>query len=336
MALEVNRPSGPEYKQTSVPTNKTLGNLWFNPNGGNCSMSNGEAYGGEYKRVGIAGYVAGGGVETSIEKLTFYTEDITVIASSLTQEQNDSATNICNLEKGFFVGGNQNGTKLTFSTGVTSAVASLISSKRGGASGFHSDNYGYVANGVNDSSVLLASADKINFSTDSFSETLATVGVPVAYSDGTQSGSSGYVFAGSLNASNTVLTSTVQKLTFSNDAVSSLSNNVSVARYHGASGQSDVRGYYASGTISGGPSVTTTLNRLVFSNDAISVISHGITGINSYCGFSSYMNTYFAGGYTGVTLDIVLRLYFTTEFYSLLAETLTTPRYSHCSVENLN
>jgi hypothetical protein len=195
---------------------------------------------------GTAGYIAGGdktegGVSyrTSIDKLTFSNDTISVLGATLSQMQTQWAGSANSGTAGYYAGGYNNGSptgstivKLLFSNETRSNLSTTlgVSNMTSNASHANSGTASYWLGGFDSS--ITGAIQKLPFSTESRSTLGATITArdwPTGFS---KSGTAGYTQGGnqrngSYMSPNTVTIS--DKLAYSNDTVSSAGSLINAA-----------------------------------------------------------------------------------------------------------
>jgi len=236
--------------------------------------------------------------------------------------------------KGYFAGGTDSSfiivataDKLTYSTDTTVAqtTANLSQAKSNMAGVSEKLTKGYFAGGVSTGSTIVATADKLTYSTDT---TVAQVSANISQARDQLVGCSGDSTKGYFAGGNTgSRVTTADKITYSIDTtVAQTTANLSQARQNLA-GISDgsTKGYFAGGQNSGGNAVTTA-DKLIFSNDTtaaqttanLSQARYGLAGCNG-----NSTNGYFAGGTTNSSnlLSTADKLTYSTD--TTIAQTTT-------------
>jgi hypothetical protein len=259
-----------------------------------------------------AGYFAGGTtgtIVTTADKLK-YSTDTTVAQTSanLSQGRHSLAGVSEGSIKGYFAGGST-GTivatadKLTYSNSTTVAQtsANLIQdiSRLGGCSG--EGTKGYFAGGLNSIAIIVATANKLTYSTDTTAaQTSANLSQARSYLTGVSEGSTKGYFAGGTTGTDVA---TADKLTYSTDTTAAqASANLSQARIGlaGCSGDG-TKGYFVGG-VTGSFVYQKTADKLTYSTDTttsqttadLSREKYALTGVSE-----GSTKGYFAGGDTG-------------------------------------
>jgi len=330
MALDVDRPSGPDFRQDQVPIDLTLGNVWYRPAQGQLSISNGSQYGGWIEDSGIAGYIGGmyttGGPTNTVHRLYFFTESVTTLASVLTPS-NYTATGVAYLVNGYILGGAPVSTlieRLVFADESVSTISTaMLRAAYAGIGGINSATVGYDPLGyVGGQSTLV---DKLTFATEAMAS--VTSGLSVAryyFRTCDDAATKGYASGGWTGAATSTRT---DRLTFSNENIASIASSLTTARYVPLGGvSSSVNGYIGGGNPTGGyAGNVTTIDRIVFATEIDSQITSGFGAALSGGGSpQSKKSGYFCGGITTASgyVSSIYRLTFTTESTSLMGSTL--------------
>ena len=188
---------------------------------------------------GTAGYIAGGdktegGVSyrTSIDKLTFSNDTISVLGATLSQMQTRWSGCANSGTAGYYSGGYNNGelnigstiVKLLFSNETRSNLAATINANiDSNASHANSGTAGYWLGGFQTQVALTGAISKLPFSTESRSTLGVTITARDMLSAFSKSGTAGYTVggtgrSGSYGGQNSI--TNVEKLAYSNDTIS--------------------------------------------------------------------------------------------------------------------
>lgn len=293
-----------------------------------------------------AGYVAGGakaggsGRSSIITKLSFTSETSSDLSSSLTRELNYPAAAANSGTAGYITGGvNPDGgsnriEKLTFSTETNSDIGSFAGIRYYHTGFANSGTAGYFSGGTDGQGNYLSSIKKLTFS----GESLSTIGATLshtnsAYSAGmANSGTAGYISGGTKGAYNLNM-SQIDKLTFSNESVSTLSYTYSPNRNGQTSfANSGTAGYFAGGQFVAGDTVYGAMDiyKVSFSNDSVSNLAATLSVLNDSPGGFAKSGTagYISGGYSRSSftyLSTIQKLTFSNDSVSTLAAS-TNPR----------
>jgi hypothetical protein len=248
-----------------------------------------------FANSGVAGYVGGGATEdggngSRIDKFVFATETNSELMSLggiryyLTGFSNSGTA-------GYYAGGNAGNIntssiiKLTFSGETLSTISAVLSSIGAGqynASASNSGTAGYISGGeaydISLAYVRFSKIDKLTFSNDTRS-TLSHTYSPNRNSQSgfANSGTAAYFAGGAsgVNGStsgNSAFYSSIEKLTFSNDSVSTLGATLtSVNRWAAGYAKSGTAGYIQGGYDN--PSYLNRADKITFSNDSKSTLA---------------------------------------------------------------
>lgn len=246
---------------------------------------------------------------------------------------------------GFMVGGNlgypsysSRADKLLFSSETVSAVDNVLTEGRDLVSGFaNSGTAGYVMGGFNSAGTHTDSIRKLLFSDESSSTLAATYVAAVYGATGfANSGTAGYFTGGRDNQSPQTLRNEFRKITFSNDAGSTLSATASVPSVY-ASGfaNSGTAGYYSGGQIAGF-SYTSRIEKLTFSGETRSTVGATLSSGRAYSmGFANSGTAgYWAGGLltNGQTTTEIAKIAFSNDSVAALSATFSPGRANGAGV----
>jgi hypothetical protein len=191
---------------------------------------------------GTAGYFYGGETNSSngrtsvIQKLTFSNESRSTISGKLSATRYQTGAFANSGTAGYVLGGEQasgevtNIDKLTFSNDTVSLISGKLNvARRLVGCLANSGTAGYIGGGYNSSSSYLSSVEKLTFSND----TVSTVSNTLAQNGGIRpsfanSGTAGYMTGGN-GAGGLPGFSTINKITFSNDAIATLGTTFGVS-----------------------------------------------------------------------------------------------------------
>jgi hypothetical protein len=191
------------------------------------------------------------------------------------------------------VSGLSNGTSYTFTVAATHSNGNSPASSSSNSVTPVAPKFGYMMSGYGwDTDAKVSSTDKLNYSTDVKSSTSIDVGALAPSQAFANSGVAGYRAGGSGNGGQQ---STIQKIAFINDAVSSVAATLSGTKtMGGAFANSGTAGYIAGGVSSG----TTTTDKLTFSNDTRATIASRLPyALYTQAGFANSGTAgYVAGG----------------------------------------
>lgn len=346
MANIVNRPSGPAYKQAMPPTDVTLGNLWFNSAGGNCAMSDGEAYGGTPQRVGIAGYAV---AASSSYRLYFATETFSTLSQPLPYSFLNSI-GVSTLANGYTLGwadttptGKTNITRFEFNTESFNPVSSGLPTSHFNGASVQNSVQGYLCGGEELWGVTRSSRiSRLMFADESC--TSLTTGLPtvLALGTGLSSGVAGYVGGGEVSFAQVPDSTVVYRLLFSTEGTSVLTQYLSQGRLSIAPVWNEVVGYYCGGGSDDAPlAAFSRIDRLVFSTETTAgLVTALATTRQASSGVHSYKTGYLLGGYTWSGSWQVLtsceKLSFSNETVASMSFSVGTTYTGRCCFSNLN
>ena len=145
------------------------------------------------------------------------------------------------------------------------------------------------------------------------------------------SGTAGYAVGGYADGGVGNLSS-VEKLTFSNDSISTLASALSSSRYtHSSFANSGTAGYAVSGKITGSNTPSGSIAKIAFSNDSNSTIAATVTSTGYQAGAANSGTAgYSGGGGTGggsVPTNAIYKLTFSNDATSTLSATLSRARH---------
>ena len=293
------------------------------------------------------GYFAGGNNFSnatrisSITRLDFATETISAPGKNL-QTAKEGMGGVYSPLSGYLAGGYITSPlstvavaeKIDFLTESLSSISNLPSI-RAYSSGTSSSTYGYLVGGEQYpplSVAYISLITRIDFSTDSVSNSGTNSPVSSSQSAALSGGASVYRGSktygyfgggGQINGSSTIV-----KLDFSTENVSTLVNNLRFARYGLAATSSNFYGYFAGGFDPGVPTFYSVIDRLDFSNETISLPGKNLPAIANLPGARRGLTAtlgnsygYFGGGITPnglpvVYVSIITRLDFSSETIS--------------------
>jgi hypothetical protein len=294
-----------------------------------------------------AGYVAGGAVSggsgrtSIITKLSFTSETSSNLSSRLTREINYPATAANSGTAGYITGGTNSDNnysrmeKLTFSTETNSELGSFQGIRYYHTGFANSGTAGYFSGGFDGSNAIyLSSIKKLTFS----GESLSTIGANLSHNNATysagmaNSGTAGYI-SGGTKGYYTLNMSKIDKLTFSNDSISTLSYTYSPNRNGQTSfANSGTAGYYAGGQFVSNDNIVGAqdIYKVSFSNDSVSNLAATLSVLNDSAGGFAKSGTagYISGGYSRSSnsyISTIQKLTFSNDSVSTLAAS-TNPR----------
>jgi hypothetical protein len=295
--------------------------------------------------IGQAGYVAGGersGGRTSIiTKLSFTSETSSDLSSKLSRELGYPATASNSGTAGYITGGatadGGNGSrieKLTFSTETNSDIGSFQGIRYYHTGFANSGTAGYFSGGFDGQGNYVSSIKKLTFS----GESLSTIGANLSHTNSSysagmaNSGTAGYISGGTKGAY-TLNMSKIDKLTFSNESISTLTYTYSPNRNGQTSfANSGTAGYYAGGQFVSNDTIVGAqdIYKVSFSNDSVSSLGATLSVLNDSPGGFAKSGTagYISGGYGRSSfsyLSTIQKLTFSNDSVSTLAAS-TNPR----------
>lgn len=290
-----------------------------------------------------AGGERGGGTAVStIDKLSFSTDNVTALASTLNSTRYAGMGGFHSLTAGYAAGGTtpvvvvNSISKLAFVNEATSLLTStLTASKYFANCGFESMEAGYVCGGfAENGSTMLSAIEKLTFMNESVAANVSGLtGTRYIICAGFAGTVAGYACGG--NRGGGVNISTINKLLFSNDNVSTGVSGLSGTRYYGAGFESTSFGFSAGGN--DGSSSVTTIDKVSFANDNVFSLLSGMYGTSTYYtvfGFSGNTAGYCGGGDT--VISTITKLSFSNETTATNVSGLTgTRRYGVGSFENV-
>lgn len=216
--------------------------------------------------------------------------------------------------------------KFLLSNDSRTTLAIGLSVGREGAGGLASADNGYVGAGY-PASGISSSIEKISLETDTVSTLAATIPSPArGLIAPFVSDTKGYFAGGNQVTSSRI--STIEGLTFSNDAVARISATLSVGRQAGAGFYSNAAGYVAGGFDGG--SHRNTVDKIQFSNETRSTIT-SLPATSAYgAGTQSDTNGYAAQGIINSgqpQTSTVFKLSFANDTFSTLGTGLSSARH---------
>jgi hypothetical protein len=293
------------------------------------------------------GYFGGGATPGSnyyctIDRIDFSTETVSAPGNNLTQARSNLAA-VSNSNYGYFGGGEAFPSaysiidRLDFSTETVEIRPSLLTAGRTRLSAVSSNNYGYFGGGAT-LPPLVTTIDRLDFSTET------VTGPPIHglnlsqarnYLSGVFNSDYGY-FVGGGNPSTPTKFSTIDRLDFSNETISTPGSKLTKIKNSQATVSNYDYGYICGGSEENPSPPPTyrnscTINRIDFSTDSVIEIASQLRTARSSSSASGNFNYgYLAGGST--TISSIDRLDFTTETVTTPAPRLTQGRNSFASV----
>ncbi|MBT4394263.1 MAG: hypothetical protein HOD33_03700 [Acidiferrobacteraceae bacterium] len=248
---------------------------------------------------------------------------------------------------GYFGGGRQSAASYAstiesfdFSDDSRSVSSTVLSSPRRALAGMSNAGVaGYFSGGKTQTSAYgSAVVEKFAFADSSIS----TLSTGLSYTGDlprgmSNSGTAGYTTGGYAYSGGWINYDTVDKFAFSNDARSTLSTGLSMARYGGyGMSNSGTAGYYAGGREVGGAGNVTTVDKFAFSNDSRSTLSASLPAGRYYGASMSNSGTagYCAGGHDGNTLSAIEKYTFSTDTRATLSAGLSAAAYGTAGISN--
>jgi hypothetical protein len=294
------------------------------------------------------GTVNGGTPLSTVTRLDFSNDSISSPGNPLTAQRTESAT-ISNVNSyGYFGGGNPTYEsvglstsiiRLDFSNEISVTLENFgLTNRKEKLSGVYGNNSGYFAGGL--SGIPRAVSDTIerfNFS----NQTLSTIPSVLSIAKNSMGALSGgqsilrgkgfktYGYFGAGNSGGLGDRSTIDRLDFSTETVSTPTPKLFVARSLLTSYSSNYYGYFIGGT----PDPGGTVDRLDFSNETRSNTFSLPNPVDSLAAFSSNSYGYFGGGRPG-TKQTITRLDFSNETLYNPGKNLNPGRFEFTSVRS--
>jgi len=290
-------------------------------------------------RVAVAGYVAGSG--TTVDKFAFPSDSRTTLGTGLSSGRETHGfadSGVAGYSAG---GGGQNtvdkfafpaDTRTTLGTGLSSVLTD-------GGSMSNSGVAGYVTWGYTTGFTFLTTINKFTFPGDSRSTLAATLSPERRGIHGFANyGTSGY-FAGGQRDGIIGGYTTINKLAFPADTISTLASGISTIRsWPAAFGSHAVAGYVAGGyQETPGNARVATVDKFAFPSDTRTTLGTGLSGIRGnmtgYC--NSGVAGYFAGGFDdSVALSTVDKFELPSDTRTTLGTGLSSARFSYGGFSN--
>lgn len=290
----------------------------------------------------IAGYAVGGdesGNVTTIDKLTFATDNVVAIVSGTTVTRREFVAGFASDLAGYACGGTTGGggpthfstiDKLLFSDdSVAVIVSGLTGTRTAGAGGFESITAGYACGGLvqNSPTISLTTIDKLLFSDDSVTTiTSGLTSTRQAGLTGFDSATAGYACGGAPTTANLGV-DIIDKLIFSTDNVAAITSTLTGTQCKGTSGfASHLAGYACGGRVNPSAIKVSTIDKLSFSNDSVAVNTSNLTGTRRSGfpdGFESGAAGYSCGGLEDVTVNTIDKLTFSNDNVAANVSNLT-------------
>jgi hypothetical protein len=280
---------------------------------------------------------------STIDRLDFSTETISVPTPKLVQRRKLSATSNVSTSYGYFGGGsdplsgggiNYYSTieRLDFSNETISILTSKLPQQKDSLSATSSGSYGYFGGGNDPLSLGVSTIDRLDFLTETTSVARQRLSSTTRLGiSATSSGSYGYFGGGYFTSGSR---SIINRLDFSNETVTTPTSTLSISVSNSAAvsgGQSILRGNKTYGYIGGGSGASNTINRLDLSTEVVTTLTSKLSGVRqSLSATSSSFYGYFGGGTSGFipggensTVD---RLDFSNETVTTTSSTLSQAR----------
>lgn len=318
------------------------------------------------------GYLGAGIFPTdvcTITRLDFTTETVSNSGKSMAPARWGSGSTF-NSEYGYWGGGYFNApptfvqvfystvSRIEFGTETVTNLPSGLSQARFRVTGNSGPEAGYYIAGQNSTSTNTCRIDRLNFTTETISNTVNT------YHQYSISGM--FSYASSKNFKRTrnyfnenslygyfgggdvpTRTTNIDRLDYSNETVSSPGKYLPAAREAYGAFASPSYGYYGGGrsspnTLPASVLIHSAIDRIDFISETLSIVSSSTTRFKSgHSGTQSNNYGYFGGGYapatpTPVSYSTLERFDFSTETVSLPTRHITQPRYNLASIESEN
>jgi hypothetical protein len=282
------------------------------------------------------GYFVGGqNSGTTIDKIAFSNDSRTTLAAQLSPSRGYSAGFANSGTAGYVVGGTEGPdystiSKLVFATDTisnlgTGAVGTYIKAVSGMA---NSGTAGYWGGG-NAPGGVTSNIGKLLFSNDSNSVITAKLTQAKAYVMAfANSGTAGY-FANGANSGSLQWYTTIDKITFSNDTVSSAGGgNLGTYTDFGTAFANSGTAGYMTATSGSAASGTSQIEKLVFSNDSKSIIAATLSEARSASGSFANSGTagYLGGGASTGSKTTINKLTFSNDTRSVITDTISVFR----------
>ena len=234
------------------------------------------------------GYFGGGYVPpalyySTIDRLDFSNETVSVPTPKLSIARRQLAAT-SNSSYGYFGGGFTGPSmvstidRLDFSNETVSTPTPKLSIARAGVAAVSSSSYGYFGGGENSPSLYFSTIDRLDFSNETVSTPTPKLSSSRQELAATSSSSYGYFAGGRTYAFPPVTLSTIDRLDFSNETVSTPTPKLSSSRRQLAATSSNSYGYFAGGSTNTFPPAASvcTIDRLDFSNETVSQNPSGL------------------------------------------------------------
>ena len=234
---------------------------------------------------GTAAYIAGGfdGALTSgIDKIAFLADTKSTLSATLSTARYAGAAMANSGTAAYFGGGYDSAAisgidKIAFSADTKTTLSATLTSARYGLTGMaNSGTAGYFAGGA-----ALDGIDKIAFSADTKTTLAEVLSAVRGYPGGAaNSGTAGYIAGGS-NSSFPNGLSSINKIAFSADTITTLSATLTEARQRlGGAAHSGAAAYFPGGSSLSGAGYTSAIDKIAFSADTKSTLTATLTTVN--------------------------------------------------------
>ena len=278
--------------------------------------------------IGVAMYFSNGDPgSTAIQKLDYPTETRTTLAavwaSSLGGKGGQSNSGTAGYVHGAY-GWSDAIYKLLYSTEASSALAAVIYAGVGYTSGCSNDGTsGYLSSGQGFGGSFTNSITKLSYSADTVSVLSATLPTTGLQGGGCSNTKVAGYWHGAYNSVGAVYLSSIKKVLFSNDTVSTMSATLTAigALWSGAASFNTTCSYVV-GASAGTTSTATDI--YTYATDTKTVCSATLATAINYHTVSSNLNTavYIVGGYNGTAnISSISKIDFATNTYSTISAT---------------
>lgn len=281
-----------------------------------------------------AGYSMGGAnnlstMHNEIYKLTFSSEARSTLAATLDSSRGYGA-GTQSTTKGYHCGGSEvvnveinKIDDMNFSTDASAAISATLDTGRLNMGSVYSGSAGYLMGGT-DSSTAKNTISKLTFSGETEANISATLTVSKSGVIGVSDTLAGYRIGGSV-------TTSINKLTYGTEVVSTIAATLADGLYVGASLQQKGNAGYAVGGVSdaGGGAVVSSAKKLTYSGETISTPSATLdTAKQLTSGCNSAIKGYILGGYTNAAAftDVIEDWVFSADTSAALSAVLGAAR----------
>lgn len=318
------------FVQDTEPGKREDGDSWFNPSTGEGWIWD-EAYvvWNEFRLtqtagVGTAGYFGGFFPYNAVDKLSFSSDNINALASTLSNIwTGKSVTN--SMVAGYYAGGRQSGgsthssaiDSLTFSDESIASISSTLNVAKSSYGGLSSLAAGYMGAGrITSTPTFNTTIDKLDFNSSSVSSiTSKMTNMRQVYST-CSSRRVGYCLGGHTGA---VRISSIDTLSFITEITATLGTTLPAIIFAASGVQSTTTGYVCGGDEGSG--VISAITRLTFSDDTVVRSSNTLAAgaYNNPLGASSHTR----GFMEHTNYSQIIDLSFSDESSSVLASSLS-------------